>query len=72
MLRLTVPHRVQLGEVDRPRIAGSITYTGAMPSHRSGVAHVASARPPYRPIRSTGSPYPIITDAICCELQSRQ
>jgi hypothetical protein len=31
-----------------------------------------AGRLPYRPIRSMGSPYQIITDAICCELQSRQ
>ena len=53
-----------------PATAGTITYTRRC--HRTAPALRTSRRAPYRPIHSTGSQYPIISDAICCELQSRQ
>ncbi len=63
-----VPHRVQAAETDRRRIAGSITNTRRC----QRVPPLASARASYRPVCGTRSQYQIITDAICCELQSRQ
>lgn len=69
--RFAVPHRVQPPKwIAAWRRIDHVHR--ATPSHRTCVPYVASARPPYRPIHRMGSQYPNISDAICCELQSRQ